>query len=142
LYGGKVVGSRTSQPGPVVAGCTSGQAVEVAIEKPKLWSPDAPFLYDLRVMLSKRGKVLDEVRSYCGLRKVSVAKDSAGVNRLMLNNRSLFMFGPLDQGWWPDGLYTSPTVEAINYYIDMKKKLGFNICRYHVIFMSVPIFLC
>jgi hypothetical protein len=132
LDGERVVGSRTSPPGLIVAGSASGQDVEVAIPKPKLWSPDSPFLYDVRVVLSKRGKVLDEVRGYCGMRKISVAKDPAGVNRLMLNNKPLFQFGPLDQGWWPDGLYTAPTDEALRYDIEITKKLGFNMCRKHV----------
>ncbi len=92
------------------------------------WSPDAPVLYDLAVKL-KSG---DSVTSYFGMRKVEFRKDSAGFNRIFLNNAPLFNIGPLDQGWWPDGLYTAPTDEALRSDIETLKKLGFNMARKHV----------
>ncbi len=70
--------------------------------------------------------------SYFGMRKIEVRKDAAGVERIFLNNSPLFMIGPLDQGWWPDGLYTAPTDEALRSDIEMLKKMGFNMCRKHV----------
>jgi hypothetical protein len=76
--------------------------------------------------------MLDEVSSYVGLREITFAKDAQGANRLHLNGKPIFMFGPLDQGWWPDGLYTAPTDEALAYDIEMTKKLGFNMLRKHV----------
>ena len=85
----------------------TGHAVSVPIKSPKLWSPDSPHLYDLKIELAQNGKVVDTVTSYAGMRKIEVAKDEAGVNRLMLNGKPLFQYGPLDQGWWPDGLYTA-----------------------------------
>ncbi len=104
----------------------------VDIEDPRLWSPDSPHLYTLKVRWLKSGKVLDEVESYVGLRKIEVTEDEHGLNRLFLNNKPLFHLGPLDQGWWPDGLYTAPTDEALRYDIETTKALGFNMCRKHV----------
>ncbi len=98
----------------------------------KRWSPDAPFLYGLEITLKHEGKVVDRVSTYFGMRKIEVKKDEGGVNRLFLNNNPLFQYGPLDQGWWPDGLYTAPTDEALKWDIEMTKRLGFNMCRKHV----------
>jgi hypothetical protein len=106
----------------------SGQTLRLKIAEPKLWSPDSPFLYDLGVQLAGG----DEVASYFGLRKIEVKKDEAGVNRLLLNNRVLFQIGPLDQGWWPDGLYTAATDEALRFDVEMTRKLGYNMARKHV----------
>ncbi len=95
--------------------------------------PDKPFLYDLVLTLKdSSGKKIDEVKSYFGMRKISLGKDKDGITRMMLNNKFLFQFGPLDQGWWPDGLYTAPTDEALRYDIEATKKLGFNMARKHV----------
>ena len=108
------------------------EELTLPIEEPKLWSPDDPFIYTLRVHLTDAsGGVVDSVASYAGLRKISMAKDERGLNRLMLNDEPLFMFGPLDQGWWPDGLYTAPTDEAQRHDIEMTKRLGFNMARKH-----------
>jgi hypothetical protein len=106
--------------------------VDVKIDSPKLWSPDSPHLYDLRVeLLDADGQVIDAVDSYFGMRKIEVRKDADGVNRLSLNNEVLFQYGPLDQGWWPDGLYTAPTDEALRYDIEVTKKFGMNMARKH-----------
>ncbi|MCC7374997.1 MAG: DUF4965 domain-containing protein [Verrucomicrobiales bacterium] len=110
----------------------SQAALTLKVPNPRLWSPDDPFLYDLRLTLSEGGRVVDEVRSYAGLRKIEVAKDVQGIQRLFLNGKALFQFGPLDQGFWPDGLYTAPTDEALRYDIEMTKQLGFNMARKHV----------
>jgi beta-galactosidase/beta-glucuronidase len=106
--------------------------IVLGIKEPKFWSPDSPFLYDVKVTLKSDGKVVDEVTSYFGMRKIHVGKDQAGINRLMLNNEPLFQFGPLDQGFWPDGLYTAPSDEALKYDLEITKKLGFNMARKHV----------
>ncbi len=74
----------------------------------------------------------DDVTSYFAMRKISLCKDDGGAPRLCLNNRPLFQVGPLDQGWWPDGLYTAPTDEALRYDIEVTKQLGFNMARKHV----------
>jgi hypothetical protein len=105
---------------------------ELKIPKARLWSPDSPFLYDLEVTVLDNGKVIDSVQSYFGMRKVSLRRDDRGILRLALNNKIQFQYGPLDQGFWPDGLYTAPTDEALRWDIEMLKKLGFNMARKHV----------
>lgn len=110
----------------------SGEAIELEVPDARLWSPDSPNLYDLRVTLVDGDKKLDEVSSYFGMRKIEVKKDEAGINRLWLNNEVVFQYGPLDQGWWPDGLYTPATDEAMKYDIEMTKKFGMNMARKHV----------
>ncbi len=111
----------------------AGEEIVLNINKPRLWSPDSPFLYDLKVTLkNSKGKKIDAVSSYFGMRKIEVRKDEKGINRMFLNNKSLFQFGPLDQGWWPDGLYTAPTDDALKYDIEVLKKLGCNMLRKHV----------
>ncbi len=110
-----------------------GQEIVLPIEDPQLWSPDRPFLYGLRVqLLDAEGGLLDSVTSYTGMRKIALGKDDQGRQRLFLNDEPVFMFGPLDQGWWPDGLYTAPTDEALKYDIQVTKDLGFNTARKHV----------
>jgi len=114
-------------------GAELGKEAEIALKNPKLWSPDSPHLYDLKVSLKDSGgKTVDSVSSYFGMRKIEVKKDEAGINRLFLNNKVLFQYGPLDQGWWPDGLYTAPTDAALRYDIEVLKKLGCNMLRKHV----------
>lgn len=110
----------------------TGVRAELALPNAKLWSPDSPFLYDLKVKLISNGTVLDEVKSYVAMRKVSTKRDENGIVRLQLNNKDLFQFGPLDQGWWPDGLYTAPSDEALVYDIQKTKAWGFNMIRKHV----------
>lgn len=111
----------------------SGQAVEIAMPGGvKLWSPDSPFLYTVKATLTNNGKVTDRVDSYAAMRKFSIKHTDATLTRLQLNNKDLFQFGPLDQGWWPDGLYTAPTDEALAYDIVKTKDLGFNMIRKHV----------
>ncbi len=109
-----------------------GASFLVPVASPKLWSPDSPHLYTLRVSLRRGGRTADEVESYFGLRKISMGRDTHGRLLFHLNNEPLFHLGPLDQGWWPDGLYTAPTDEALRYDIEVTKKLGFNMARKHV----------
>jgi hypothetical protein len=120
----------------VVAQATAavGQAIELKIPKEslKLWSPDKPFLYDLTVTLKQGDKPLDTVASYFGMRKIDMAADAQGRLRLRLNGQFVFQMGPLDQGFWPDGLYTAPTDAALRYDIEVAKQLGFNMARKHV----------
>ncbi|UCG00780.1 MAG: beta-galactosidase [Candidatus Heimdallarchaeota archaeon] len=102
------------------------------IPRPKLWNPKSPFLYDLKLMLSDKTGSLDIVDSYFGMRKIELKSDEEGIPRILLNNQQIFQFGPLDQGYWPDGLYTAPTDEALRYDIEVTKDLGFNMTRKHV----------
>lgn len=111
----------------------NGEPVEIGMpEKVKLWSPDSPFLYTLKVSLIREGKIIDTVNSYAAMRKYSTLRDANGIVRLELNNKPLFQFGPLDQGWWPDGLYTAPTDEALVYDIQKTKDFGYNMIRKHI----------
>ncbi len=108
------------------------ETVEIPVPDAKLWSPDNPFLYDLEIKLFSGGRVSDRVASYCAMRKISAAPDKNGVMRLRLNNNQLFHLGLLDQGWWPDGLYTAPTDQALASDIAKAKDLGFNMLRKHI----------
>lgn len=99
----------------------------------KLWTPDDPNLYDIEVLLKDaKGKVVDRVRSYFAMREFGMARDSEGFMRFTLNGEPIFQFGLLDQGWWPDGLYTAPSPEALYYDIDKTRQWGFNLIRKHV----------
>jgi hypothetical protein len=111
---------------------TSGMPFLIKIRNPKLWSPEDPHLYGLKLRVKKGGQQLDLVESYFAMRKSSLIRDDKGVLRMALNNKPYFQFGPLDQGWWPDGLYTAPTDDALRYDIEVTKKLGFNMARKHV----------
>ena len=111
----------------------NGVPVELAMPaNAKLWSPDSPFLYNMEVTLYKDGKAIDQVKSYTAMRKYSIRKGQNGITRLQLNNKDYFQFGPLDQGWWPDGLYTAPTDEALVYDLKKTKDFGYNMVRKHV----------
>lgn len=122
-FNGKVVASQE-----VVA---DKEAI-IPIASPELWSPDTPNLYDLKLTLTnKAGKVIDEVNSYFGMRKISLG-DLNGNKYLFLNNEPLFHNGTLDQGWWPDGLHTPPSDEAMKYDIEKTKEMGFNMIRKHI----------
>lgn len=119
----------------LVAKSVSLGSVPVEIAMPagvKLWSPDSPFLYDVEVNLYSAGKRMDGVKSYAAMRKFSTGRDKDGIVRLQLNNKEVFQFGPLDQGWWPDGLYTAPSDEALAYDIKKTKDFGFNMIRKHI----------
>ncbi len=111
----------------------NGQPIEVGMPSDvKLWSPDSPSLYDMTVSLYHNGKLVDTADSYTAMRKFSTKRDENGFVRMQLNDKDLFQFGPLDQGWWPDGLYTAPSPEALVYDIDKTKELGYNMIRKHV----------
>ena len=110
----------------------AGQSIELNVSDVKLWSPENPFLYDLEVNLYEKGKLQDKVKSYTAMRKISTKRDGNGIVRLQLNNKDYFHFGPLDQGWWPDGLYTAPSDEALRYDVQKTKDFGFNMIRKHV----------
>jgi len=110
----------------------SRNETDLAISDPELWSPDHPFLYDLKIAVHRKNKTIDEVAGYFAMRKISMATDNNGIQRMMLNNEFVFQYGPLDQGWWPDGLYTAPSDEALKFDIEKTKEMGFNMIRKHV----------
>lgn len=109
-----------------------GVKATLPIRNAKLWSPDTPHLYTLRLTLWQSGKVVDSANSYAAMRSFSKARDGQGHLRMTLNGKPIFMYGPLDQGWWPDGLYTAPTDEALLSDIILTKELGFNTIRKHI----------
>ncbi len=139
---------------PEVTNSTSGQEVEVSIldqgvvvssfkgkpnnplpvrlENPKMWSPEDPFLYEVSIKILEGKKVVDQITSYAAYRDIRMAKDQNGHQRMFLNGKPIFQYGPLDQGWWPDGLYTAPTDEALLFDIEKTKEMGFNMIRKHV----------
>ena len=109
-----------------------GTRATLPIKEAKLWSPETPHLYDLNITLEQGGKVVDSAKSYAALRKFSTERDNMGHLRMTLNGEPIFMYGPLDQGWWPDGLYTAPTDEALLSDVILTKELGFNTIRKHI----------
>ena len=117
----------------IVEGSVSAnKQLELKIREPELWSPDNPNLYDLKLTLTNlKGKKIDQIDSYFGMRKISLG-DHKGVKYLFLNNKPLFHYGTLDQGWWPGGLLTPPSDEAMRYDIEITKAMGFNMIRKHV----------
>ena len=130
------VGYNADDPGETstvaFASVVPGKPVRLTVTDPKLWSPESPFLYELEFQLKQGKKVVDEVRGYTALRKSSEVVDSAGFKRMGLNNEPYFQYGPLDQGWWPDGLYTAPTDEALKFDLVKTKDFGFNMIRKHI----------
>lgn len=110
----------------------TGQELVLEVLDIRPWSPDDPYLYPLTITLEKDGQILDRVESYFAMRKFSLLPDSQGRMRVALNNQPLFLYGPLDQGYFPDGLYTAPSEEAMLFDIEYTKTLGCNLIRKHV----------
>jgi len=110
----------------------SNQPFYIPIKNPRLWSPEDPFLYDLKLELKDtKGNVADAVNSYFGMRSIAIGKVDT-VNRVLLNGEFVFNIGLLDQGYWPDGIFTAPTEEALLYDIELAMKTGFNVIRKHI----------
>lgn len=129
LANGKEIVTKTQQLslGQQMAG------LEFEIPDMRLWGPEDPYLYDLEfTLINAEGELVDKVESYFGMRKISLGKDHNGYTSILLNNEAYFQFGLLDQGWWPDGLYTAPTEEAMLYDVEMTRAMGFNMLRKHV----------
>ncbi len=119
---GKVVTTVTGRPDALLS---------IPVPNPKLWSPSHPFLYSMDVKLVQGGAVSDQVHSYFGMRKISIGVEG-GVRKMFLNNKFLFEIGPLDQGFWPDGIYTQPTEAALKFDLQSMKRFGFNMVRKHI----------
>ena len=137
------IGYSAEKPAGAVIAEADGVDVILPIAEPELWSPAHPYLYGLDISIVRKGKAVDRVNGYTALRKISAKmdtdtfeKDRAGTPqgslRLALNNEILFQFGPLDQGWWPDGLYTAPSDEALRFDIEKTREWGFNMIRKHI----------
>ncbi len=131
---GDVVDIRLLSGGKALAQASvpAGQTAVLTPENPHQWSPEDPFLYDIEFTVQREGKAIDKVQGYAALREVKEVVDEAGHKRLGLNGKPYFQFGPLDQGWWPDGLYTAPTDEALRYDIEQTKAFGYNMIRKHI----------
>jgi len=110
----------------------SMDSLKIRIPDPKMWSPQSPHLYDLKISLAIGNTRIDTIESYFGLRKVEVKKDEEGIPKIFLNNEEIFQLGVLDQGYFPDGLYTAPTAEALFYDVNVAKEIGLNMIRKHV----------
>ncbi|WP_243727562.1 LamG-like jellyroll fold domain-containing protein [Actinocrispum wychmicini] len=119
----RVVGRATGAP---------NTELKVPVPHAKLWSPDSPFLYDLRVRLVRGHRTVDDVGSYFGMREVGMAPGADGKLRMTLNGKILFQMSTLDQGFWPDGIYTAPTDAALRFDLEQHKVLGFNTVRKHI----------
>ncbi|MBQ1699762.1 MAG: beta-galactosidase [Bacteroidales bacterium] len=109
-----------------------GGTVTLNVRDPKLWSPDRPYLYGLDIQILRGGKIIDRVAAYTAIREVGAYIKNKNTKLLGLNGKAIFQFGPLDQGWWPDGLYTAPTDEALEFDIRKTKDFGYNMIRKHV----------
>jgi beta-galactosidase/beta-glucuronidase len=108
------------------------QHLRLPVSDPRLWCPEDPFLYDLKAEIRKDDQIVDSVDSYFGMRKVSTADGSSGHKRILLNGKPVFLHGPLDQGYWPDGGMTPPSDDAMIFDIEKTLELGFNMTRKHV----------
>ena len=109
-----------------------GGSVTLNVASPKLWSPDSPYLYGLDIQILRNGKIVDRVASYTAMREVGAYRKNGNTKLMGLNGEGIFQLGPLDQGWWPDGLYTAPTDEALKFDIQKTKDFGFNMIRKHI----------
>ena len=110
----------------------AGTPAKIHIPNAKWWTPETPHLYNLKITLKQNGKVIESIESYTAMRELGKKRDEYGHLRATLNGEAIFMYGPLDQGWWPDGLYTAPTDEALAWDIQFTKDLGFNTIRKHI----------
>lgn len=132
LKGAKVQVSVRKQKMIVAKDTGRPQGIQLKVKKPELWSPENPYLYDLKVeLLDRSGSVVDSIDSYVGFRTVGKTVDTDGNWRFTLNGEELFHLGPLDQGWWPDGFLNPPADDAIVYEMDYLKAAGFNMIRKH-----------
>ena len=130
------VGYDTENPSQTVlaeAVVADGKAL-IPVEEVKTWSPDEPYLYGMRISIERNGKIIDTIEGYTAMRSIEAKQDSSPnkYKRMALNGECLFQYGPLDQGWWPDGLYTAPTDEALKFDIVKTKEMGYNMIRKHI----------
>lgn len=129
-----VSGEAGGAAGPEIkAKGVSGDEIWIPVPGARIWSPDSPSLYELKVSVKEaKARKNDSIEGYFAFRKITLGKDDKGVVRMFLNNRPVFCLGTLDQGWWPDGLYAAPSDEAIRSDLEGLKSLGFNTLRKHV----------
>ena len=114
-----------------IADGTARETLALKIPDQKLWTPENPFLYDLRIELKKDGAVIDRVESYFGMRKISTGK-VGGAPRILLNNKPYYQVGLLEHGRWPDSIFTQPSDECLKWEIQTARDMGFNTLRNHL----------
>ena len=122
FYKGKLISEGIGKP---------NQEIVIPVSEVHLWSPNSPVLYDLEVSVVQNLSTEDMIKSYFGMRKISIEQVN-GVQKIFLNNKEIFQMGPLDQGYWPDGIYTAPTDEALKWDIENIKACGYNMVRKHI----------
>ncbi|MCW0484251.1 glycoside hydrolase family 2 protein [Gaoshiqia sediminis] len=134
LKGNEKLEVKVSKDGKTILTKEFGANNEIVLDipSPELWSPESPALYQLDLSLYGSGKLLDKVGSYFAMRKIAKVKDEQGFERIQLNNETIFQYGTLDQGWWPDGLLTPPSAEAMLYDMEVLREMGFNMLRKHI----------
>src|SRR3954451_12001317 len=110
----------------------AGTELRLPVPHPRLWTPDHPYLYTLKVQILDRHRTVDQAGSYFGMRSISLGKGTDGKVRTLLNGKFVMQVGTLDQGFWPDGIYTAPTDAALRFDLEAHKRLGFNMVRKHV----------
>lgn len=134
LTGNETLNIKAMDKGKEIAFVSSKvvQSIELQLPTTQLWTPETPQLYDLEITLTRNNQELDKVNTYFAMREVSKKKDRQGYYRIHLNNDPIFQYGPLDQGWWPDGLLTPPSPEAMLWDMIQLKEMGFNTLRKHI----------
>ena len=134
LEGAEGWDAEKGKPGKAVSSAmaAAGEPLVLEVPEPQLWSPEHPYLYALEISALKDGKVVDKVKAYTALRTCDTVVDTCGHKLLGMNGKPYFQYGPLDQGWWPDGLYTAPTDEALAFDIVKTKEFGYNMIRKHI----------
>ena len=132
--GGVGYSTETGQAGKVVAKgmVVPGGKATLTVADPQLWSPDHPYLYGMDIEVVRAGKTVDKVKAYTAMREIAVYRKNSNTKLMGINGEAIFQLGPLDQGWWPDGLYTAPTDEALKYDVQKTKDFGFNMIRKHI----------
>lgn len=134
LTGGEQLRITIKKDGKLVKDTVAAYKYQLTVSLPNasLWSPASPTIYNVEVALTSKNKVVDQFNTYFAMRKIALGQDEHGYTRLMLNNQPIFQFGTLDQGWWPDGLLTPPSDEAMLYDMVKLKEMGFNMIRKHI----------
>lgn len=134
LTGGEQITINVKDEGKIIRSVEQPATKEIDIALPEitLWTPETPKLYKLEIKLGKKNQIVDEVESYFAMREISTVTDDKGYKRIGLNGKPIFQYGTLDQGWWPDGLLTPPSAEAMRWDMIQLKKMGFNTIRKHI----------
>jgi hypothetical protein len=134
LKGNEQIDIKVLDNGKTIANVNQQVASEIAVALPNIiqWTPETPKLYQLEISVHQQRNVVDKVESYFAMREVSTVTDDKGFRRVGLNGKAIFQWGTLDQGWWPDGLLTPPSAEAMLWDMIQLKEMGFNTIRKHI----------